>query len=554
MDEIWGEKILEIVKSVSGVLVSMYDIDKGWNLIHNDCNVFGNVNLECSCDVLSFIKDVVLEEDRPSYMIFYNKICNGIQHATDFTAIEENRVNVSVHLKEGENYCYHKIECYLEKDDNGGIIRMMAVVAPLDAEEIYRITLAQSITNDRSPSMFIRVANEVISKAPDKNYALIQFDVARFKAINEMYGESFGDEILNYFLESLKVICNQDQLYVRLTADVFMILTAYEKDEDILNLVDTVNESLLHYKDISYRLVFGVCKIGDIHSPLRKYGDRAALARQSIKGNALKYVTFFEEGMKNSVLNNKYVEDHMEKALANNEFVMYLQPKYSIEKNVIVGAEGLVRWIQKDNGIVPPDRFIPLFEKNGFIKKMDAYIWEVACKTIRKWMDKGLTPLPISVNVSRMHLDSGAFITTLNNLVEQYHIPKHLLEIEITETVDNTELMMEHIMTLKESGFVLLMDDFGSGYSSLNTLKDTQFDVVKIDRGFLQNFIETDRGQKIVEHTINMTKAIGLDLVAEGVETKEQAEFLSDCGCDIAQGFYYAKPMPIEEFEKLLWA
>ena len=230
---------------------------------------------------------------------------------------------------------------------------------------------------------------------------------------------------------------------------------------------------------------------------------------------------------------------------------MYLQPKYSILHDKMVGAEALVRWVRPGKGIIPPAEFIPMFEKNGFVTKMDAFIWEEACRTVRSWMDKGIEPLPISVNVSRIHLKSGLFITTLNNLVEQYKIPKKYLEIEITETAEEEDAGVG-INTLKENGFTLLMDDFGSGYSSLNTLKDTQFDVIKIDREFLQDFIGSKRGQTIVKHTIQMTRSIGLDLVAEGVETKEQAEFLSACGCDTAQGFYYAKPMTVEEFNVLL--
>ena len=312
-----------------------------------------------------------------------------------------------------------------------------------------------------------------------------------------------------------------------------------------------VNSNLLGYKGITYRLVFGVAFIEDVRERLRKFGDRAALARQSIKGNALQHIAFYEEGMKNSVLTGKYIEDHMEQALENHEFVMYLQPKYSMQSGKMVGAEALVRWIQPGNGIVPPVDFIPVFEKNGFVTKMDAYIWEEACKTIRSWIDEGWEPLPISVNVSRIHLKDNQFIDVLNHLIEKYQISKNYLEIELTETADSTQIS-EGISLLKDSGYTLLMDDFGSGYSSLNTLKDTQFDVIKIDRGFLQDFIGSERGQKIVEHTIQMTKSIGLDLVAEGVETKEQAQFLMGCGCDTAQGFYYAKPMTVEQFNELM--
>lgn len=182
---------------------------------------------------------------------------------------------------------------------------------------------------------------------------------------------------------------------------------------------------------------------------------------------------------------------------------------------------------------------------------MDAFIWEEACKVIRSWIDAGMEPLPISVNVSRLHLKDNQFVEVLNHLIDKYQISKEYLEIELTETVDGAKIS-EGISLLKENGYTLLMDDFGSGYSSLNTLMDTQFDVIKIDRGFLQDFIGSERGQKIVEHTIQMTKSIGLDLVAEGVETKEQAQFLMGCGCDTAQGFYYAKPMTVEQFNELM--
>lgn len=237
----------------------------------------------------------------------------------------------------------------------------------------------------------------------------------------------------------------------------------------------------------------------------------------------------------------------MEKALKNREFVMYLQPKFSISRNEMIGAEALVRWVHPEKGMLAPLDFIPLFEQNGFVIKMDQYIWEEACRTIRDWMDQGVTPVPISVNMSRRHLRDHDFVDVLNHLVEKYRIPKHFLEIELTETIQENELSTE-IERLKENGYKLLMDDFGSGFSSLNMLKNTKFDVLKMDRGFLRNFIGSERGQRIVEHTIRMSRDIGLDLIAEGVETKEQALFLQGCGCDTAQGFYYAKPMPLDEF------
>lgn len=543
------DELLTVIQSMHGVLVMFWDVHQGWNVVNGGYMLLSGE--KPVTNALEELLDCVADEDKATYEVFLRKILAGMKGSSNFIPIKEERLSVSVHMgMQGDTATYHKVECFLMKDEEEAVIRMNVVVCALDAEEIYRMQLAQSITNDKTPAMLYKVANEVIKKHPDRQYAFIQFDVARFKAINEMYGESFGDEILNHFIESLKILCNQDQFFVRLTADVFMVMTSYETQQDLLDLVEMINANLLGYKEVAYRLVFGVAYIEDVHGSLRKYGDRAALARQSIKSSALTHVKFYEEVMKNTVLTSKYVEDHMEQALKNGEFVMYLQPKYRMPDQAIVGAEALVRWIQPDKGLVSPADFVPVFERNGFITKMDAYIWEQACKTIRSWLDSGVEPLPISVNVSRVHLKDNHFIEVLNQLIDKYQIPKHYLEIEITETYDESGIC-EGITLLKENGYTLLMDDFGSGYSSLNTLKDTQFDVIKIDRGFLQNFIGSERGQKIVEHTIQMTKSIGLDMVAEGVETREQAMFLMDCGCDIAQGFYYAKPMEVESFNQL---
>ncbi|MGN0342679.1 MAG: putative bifunctional diguanylate cyclase/phosphodiesterase [Roseburia sp.] len=541
---------MNVIQSMSDVLVLFWDVHQGWEVVNANSALLSD--RESISNAIEELLEYVQEEDKDTYGVFLRKIAGGMKGSEHFVPIQEERLSVSVRMKtQNDMYTYHKIECYLMKNEDRAVIRMNVLVRPLDVEEIYQMHLAQNSTTDRTPAMFFKVVNEIVRKNPEAKYALVQFDVVKFKAINEMYGEAFGDELLNHFIESLKVICSKDQIFVRLTADAFMIMLSYETKQDILDFVETVNSNLLGYKGIVYRLVFGVAFVENFREGLRKFGDRAALARQSIKGNALQYVAFYEDGMKKSVLTGKYIEDHMEQALKNREFVMYLQPKYSMHSGKMVGAEALVRWIQPENGMVPPMEFIPAFEKNGFVTKMDAFIWEEACKVIRSWIDAGMEPLPISVNVSRLHLKDNQFVEVLNHLVDKYQISKEYLEIELTETTDSAK-MSEGISLLKDNGYTLLMDDFGSGYSSLNTLKDTQFDVIKIDRGFLQDFIGSERGQKIVEHTIQMTKSIGLDLVAEGVETEEQAQFLMGCGCDTAQGFYYAKPMTVEQFNELM--
>ncbi len=546
----FSDDFMSVILSMENVMMIFFDEENGCQLICNKTKL--DIDAASSESWVDLFDNIVFDEDKESFLVFTNKVLNGMRGSTDFAAVSDDRVGVSVRLKKNNSvYSYHNIVCYISKDGDGYITRMTIVASEMTAEELYRLQLAQNVTNDRTPTMFIRVANEIVKQHPERKYALIQFDVAKFKAINELYGEPFGDEILNFFIESMNVLCTSEQIFVRLTADVFMVMLTYETDKDLLDFVELVRANLLGYKNIEYRLVFGIAYIKDINAKIRKYGDRAALARQSIKSNAVEYVAFYDESMKNNVLSSKYVEDHMSKALENHEFVMYLQPKFDMDTESIVGAEALVRWVQPERGVISPSEFIPVFEKNGFVTKLDAYIWEEACKTIRTWIDKKIKPIPISVNMSRAHLKNEKYLNVLDNLVEKYDIPKELLEIEMTETIEGDEVA-KGIASLKEHGFTLLMDDFGSGYSSLNTLKDTQFDIIKIDREFLQNFVGSDRGKIIVEHTIQMTKSIGLDVVAEGVESIEQAKFLIGSGCKVAQGFYYAKPMPVTDFNNML--
>lgn len=230
---------------------------------------------------------------------------------------------------------------------------------------------------------------------------------------------------------------------------------------------------------------------------------------------------------------------------------MYLQPKYSISQNRIVGAEALVRWIHPERGMIYPNEFILVIEENGFIKMVDYYIWEEASRFIKKCIEIGIEDCPVSVNVSRHHLKDMEFVHVLLDDIKKYHIEKKLLELEITETA-NDEQIGQAAMRLKLDGFTLLMDDFGSGYSSLNVLLETPFDVIKLDKKFMDNMMSSDKGKLILEHMVSMAQKLGLGLLAEGVETREQVELLDKIGCDNVQGYYFARPMPQEEFFELL--
>ena len=257
--------------------------------------------------------------------------------------------------------------------------------------------------------------------------------------------------------------------------------------------------------------------------------------------------------MRKKLIKEAEIEAKMEKALNNNEFVFYLQPKFNCQGNQLFGAEALVRWIDDNGQMIMPGDFIPLFERNGFIIKLDEYIFESVCKYIANRIQLNLPIIPISINISRLHLFQSNFVDKYLKIKNKYSIPDKILELEITENIliDNLHATQKVITRLQEHGFICSIDDFGSGYSSLNSLKDLPFDIIKLDKLFLDNSYNIKKSQEIVKSIITMAKNIDILTVGEGVETDEQLEFLQLAGCDIIQGYIFSKPISVEDFEKL---
>lgn len=397
---------------------------------------------------------------------------------------------------------------------------------------------------------FRRNVNNLLFSS-DKKIAFIQFDIRKFKIINDLYGEKFGDEVLAFVKSQLVECCREDQYFLNVRSDVYMIVTEYDSEEELLELIHDLDARVSTYRDVKLQMTYGVYPVEDKKMEMRQMEDRAAMARKAAKNNVLSNILFYREQFKESLYNRKFIEENMQAAIAERQFMMYLQPKYSIAKNEIIGAEALVRWRHPQRGMIYPDQFIPIIEENGFVKKVDYYIWAEACRFIKKCQDAGIPPCPISVNVSRVHLGDNECIRVLADLIKECNIDRKLLELEITETAGDQQVSMK-AMELKEEGYTLLMDDFGSGYSSLNILLETPFDVIKLDKKFMENMMVSDKGRLILEQVVSMANKLDLGLLAEGVETKEQVELLQSIGCDQVQGYYYAKPMPEEEFFELL--
>lgn len=397
---------------------------------------------------------------------------------------------------------------------------------------------------------FWRSVNDLLF-ASGKPIGFIQFDIRKFKIVNDLYGEKFGDEVLDFILKQLEEACKEGQFYVNLRSDVFMVVTEYDREEELREFIREIDGRISLYKNIRLQMSYGVYTVEDRQMEQRQMEDRAAMARKMAKESAMGNIIFYQEQFKDSLYNRRFIEENMQAAIKERQYQMYLQPKYSIEKNEIIGAEALVRWKHPERGMIYPDQFIPVIEENGFIRKVDYYIWEEACRFIRQCRDERFADCPVSVNVSRAHLRDDECIWVLDDLVKKTGIPRELLELEITETVDDQQVSRKAFQ-LKEEGYKLLMDDFGSGYSSLNILLETPFDVIKLDRKFMENMMLSGKGRLILEQVVSMANKLGLGLLAEGVETKEQVELLRGIGCDQVQGYYYAKPMPAADFFGLL--
>lgn len=387
-----------------------------------------------------------------------------------------------------------------------------------------------------------------------KNYAIILLDIERFKNINDIHGIAEGDEVLRYIARVLKETYGNHNNYARLHSDMFVFYISYEKKGEIIKEIEKIRKKI-SANPFQYDIVtkFGIYLVDDRSIPVNLMCDRAMMAERTVKGNIMKFCAFYDEHYREEMLRAGQIEQDMERALTEHQYQMYLQPKYRLSDNTLCGAEVLCRWKHPEKGLIPPNDFIPLFEKNGFILKLDEYMWEEACKNIRRWLDEGHQVVPISVNISRYHIQHNNLEEALTNLLDKYNLTPDRLNLEITESLflDNPEELNRVLERLKRMGFKLEVDDFGSGFSSLNLIRNISVDTIKIDKEFLDSEIASEKGKIVVNHTIGMAKDLNLQVIAEGVETKAHVDFLRESHCDIAQGYFFAKPMPIEEFERI---
>lgn len=431
------------------------------------------------------------------------------------------------------------------------------------AERSERLAHRDEMTNCLNMEGFRARAEEVLETYPERQYALWFSDIKHFKFINDFFGYEAGNALLCHWAELIKSRMLDDEVLGRISGDRFVTLTRMEEGRDIKKIYAEVLEGVKHFFDdkngnLKVEIYSGVYVIKP-HDPQRgnidQMLDQARIAQSTIKDKSGGGVEFFDEAQYERVWRNMEISNHLDEALENGEISVWLQPQYNYVTGDLIGAEALCRWHHPDLGSISPGEFIPILEGTGQVYKLDCFVWEKCCELIKKWRDEGASaPVSISVNLSRADLEGGDVVGKIEELIEKYSVKPELLRIEITESayMKEPEKIISMVKEFQKMGFTVEMDDFGSGYSSLNMLKDVPVDVLKIDFKFLHGADEKSRSPIILSSILKMAHQMEIPVICEGVETVEQADFMKNIGCKLMQGYYFARPMPVTDFERLL--
>lgn len=383
------------------------------------------------------------------------------------------------------------------------------------------------------------------------NYAMLHVKMRKYRSFCTCFGVRDGEELIEKFYVLMKKKISSKEAMAHRENGEFGLLVSYTDKEQLLahisdldNLLNTV------LPDMSFSFSVGVYEVQAGEKDLEQIYNNAILACDMISEDAEEQVAFFDIEMNKIKLWERKVEDDMYRALEKREFKVYLQPKFSAKGEELAGAEALVRWIHPTEGLIPPNKFIPIFEKNGFILQLDDYMLREIARQQAQWILEGRKIVPISVNVSRAHFTREDLAEHICSIVDRFQVPHNMIELELTESAffDDKYVLLRTVKRLKKAGFIVSMDDFGAGYSSLNSLKELNIDVLKIDADFFRGADVEERGLLIVSEVIDLAKKLNMKIVAEGIESREQVDFLAEQECDLIQGYFFAKPMPIDEF------
>ena len=420
---------------------------------------------------------------------------------------------------------------------------------------IYKILFFDMETGGFNAPHFYKKARKLYRriKRGISQYAIVNIRLEKYRSLIACYGKSAIETLTDMLYNIISQNAGTKEAFAHMESGDFAMMLEYTSEQELSERLKQLMQQLESVGNGS-RLYFnmGVSRVIDAKGDPEEVYNQAYIARASINDENADSINWFSEKLREQQIWERKVENDMQGALERHEFQMYLQPKYTTNGEKVGGAEALVRWIHPTEGFVPPGRFIPIFEKNGFILQLDDYMINEVAKYQAKWISEGKKVVPISVNVSRAHFLNDNLAEHIRNIIDSYCVPHECIELELTESAffDDKNALIATVKKMQEFGFVVSMDDFGAGYSSLNSLKELPLDVIKLDAEFFRGEGNDERGKLIVTETIDLAKRLGMHIVAEGIETRDQVDFLKERECDLIQGYYFAKPMPTDEFEK----
>lgn len=418
-------------------------------------------------------------------------------------------------------------------------------------QELFRLAYKDSITGGDNFSNF----KEKAKKYENTEGYVIALDISEFKLVNNVCGNARGDEVLKVIWDVIMANCNDNEQAARVNADRFVIFwiesskkTVTYRIEKLINEIEGISEQLSVPRLYP---VIGICAVEKLDDADKRYGE-ALRAKSLIKNRRDRHYAFYDEIDYDTIVENKKLENGFEKALADKKFEVWYQPKFNSHTGKIVGSEALIRWRADDGSLISPGRFIPLFEKNGNIIRLDEYVFREVCRQQKEWQKEGIQILPVSVNISRFSLYYSNVVEKYERIINYYDVDHKYVQIEITESaiIENT-VIVELIQKFHDAGFDILLDDFGSGYSSLASLNQMPFDTIKLDKS-LVDYVGNENGEKLLKFIVQLVQSLGMKITAEGVEYKEQLDFLENLNCDDIQGFYFSKPLMLADFSAKL--
>lgn len=418
-------------------------------------------------------------------------------------------------------------------------------------QELFRLAYKDSITGGDNFSNF----KEKAKKYENTEGYVIALDISEFKLVNNVCGNARGDEVLKVIWDVIMANCNDNEQAARVNADRFVIFwiesskkTVTYRIEKLINEIEGISEQLNVPRLYP---VIGIRAVEKLDDADKRYGE-ALRAKSLIKNRRDRHYAFYDEIDYDTIVENKKLENGFEKALADKKFEVWYQPKFNSHTGKIVGSEALIRWRADDGSLISPGRFIPLFEKNGNIIRLDEYVFREVCRQQKEWQKEGIQILPVSVNISRFSLYYSNVVEKYERIINYYDVDHKYVQIEITESaiIENT-VIVELIQKFHDAGFDILLDDFGSGYSSLASLNQMPFDTIKLDKS-LVDYVGNENGEKLLKFIVQLVQSLGMKITAEGVEYKEQLDFLENLNCDDIQGFYFSKPLMLADFSAKL--